>query len=84
MKLKTILLILTTLIYVPILLFTIFVIGISGIDNSCRFNDLNCLMSRPADLWFDITLYLLNIGFILGIIWQSKKIIKLLNKEEAN
>lgn len=82
MKFKIFFLILTILIYIPILLFTIFVIGISGIDNSCRFNDLTCLMQRPGSIEFYAILYLLNILFVSGIAFQFIKLVK--KKKEIN
>lgn len=67
-KLKIIIFIMSCIVYTPLLLASIFVIGLSGIDASCRFLDMNCLKFKPEDLNFEIWMIIANISFIAIII----------------
>lgn len=68
LKLKIIIFLLSCLIYIPIVLTSLFVIALSGIDASCKFLDMNCLRHKPDDLKFEIWMIIINISFIVTLI----------------
>lgn len=73
-------LIVLCLMYIPLFLFTLFVLGLSGIDYSCRFTDLICLIKNPGDLIFEVGLILSNLAIIIAIITNIKNLIKIKNE----
>lgn len=82
--------ILLWIIYIPLFVGTVFTIGFSGIDDSCKFLDFNGIsaishtscISRTGDLIFDIDLILLNLVLIITIIINIKNLIQN-NKERG-
>ena len=72
-------LILLCIIYTPIFLVTLFVIGLSGIDYSCRFTDLHCILTHRENLIDYLIIYAVNLIFLVPII---KKIMVISKEEE--
>jgi len=68
LKLKVIIFLLLGIIYMPIILTSLFVIALSGIDASCKFLDMNCLRYKPEDLKIEIWMIIINISFIMILI----------------
>lgn len=66
-----------SMIYIPILLITLFVITFSGIDYSCKFTDLSCIMkNRDNDIIVYLLIWIINLSFILPIFKTIKNITK--------
>lgn len=80
--------ILLWIIYIPLFIGTVFTIGFSGIDDSCKFLDFKGIsaishtpcISRTGDLIFDIDLILLNLVLLITIIINIKNLLQ--NKKE--
>lgn len=89
-KKSTGILILLSVIYIPLLLITLFIVEFSGIDDSCKFLDLTGVsaisstpcISRTGDLFFDIGLIILNLFFIVPIIKMILDISKIEEEEQ--
>lgn len=64
------------IIYIPILLITIFILGFSGIDHSCRYNDLICILHSPENIVDYLILYGVNLLIIIPLLIIIKKILK--------
>lgn len=72
-----IILILLCIIYTPIFLITLFGFGLSGIDYSCRFNDLSCIMkNRDNDIIVYLSILTINFSLILSILVTLKNVLK--------
>lgn len=82
MKKNIIFLIILSILYLPLFLITLFILGLSGIDTSCRFTDIHCILSHSENLIDYLILYGLNLLLIIPISMNIRSIIKY-NKEKS-
>lgn len=67
------------ILYIPLFLITLSTLVFSGIDYSCRFTDVICILNHPENLKDYLILYGLNLLFIVPII---KMIISISKEKE--
>lgn len=81
-KKNIVILIFLCLSYIPLFLVTLFVLGLSGLDYSCRFTDVICILNHPENLKDYLILYGLNLLFIVPIIKLIISISKIEQQEQ--